>query len=236
MENLRRKSGSGRNEEIEWIKEISLGNGYPKNVVNAQIANKIAQFSTLKRFGTEKWPVYLRVPWISKPTTNLEREVKTAVASCYGSVSTRLIFTSKRMLPVACKDVLPTTHKSFVIYEYKCHCESRYAVRRANISTITGSHQATCSAMVKATIAPSTRFLPHRWCKRNDTTPDCDSATGHHLLENKQCVLNYDNKRFSILVPARIFFHLNLLERLKGCLYQDSAPGMMQTERVYLHS
>ena len=41
------------NGEIERIKKILLDNGYPKNVINAQIAKKIAQFSTLKRFGPE---------------------------------------------------------------------------------------------------------------------------------------------------------------------------------------
>ena len=68
------------NGEIERIKKILLDNGYcPKNVINTQIAKKIAEFSTLNRFGPEKCPVYLRVPWISKPSTNLEKEVKTAV-------------------------------------------------------------------------------------------------------------------------------------------------------------
>ena len=61
------------NGEIERIKKILLDNGYPKNVINPQIATKIAQFSTLKRFGPEKCPVYLRVPWIGKPSTNLEK-------------------------------------------------------------------------------------------------------------------------------------------------------------------
>ena len=93
------------NGEVERIKKILLDNGYPKNVINAQITRKIAQFSTLKRFGPEKCPVYLRAPWIGKPSTNLEKEVKTVVESCYGFVSTCLIFTSKRMLPVDRKDV-----------------------------------------------------------------------------------------------------------------------------------
>ena len=116
------------NREIERIKKILLDNGYSKNVINTQITKKIAQFSILKRFGPEKCPVYLRVPWIGKPSTNLEKEVKTDVESCYGSVSTRLIFTSKRMLPVA-KDVPPTTQKSPVICECKCHYDSRCVVR-----------------------------------------------------------------------------------------------------------
>ena len=58
--------------EIERIKKILL-DGYLKNDVNAQIAKKIAQFSTLKQFGHQKCPVYLRVPWIGKPSTNLEK-------------------------------------------------------------------------------------------------------------------------------------------------------------------
>ena len=33
------------------------------------------------------------------------------------------------MLPVARKDVLPTTLKSSVIYKYSCHCDSRYVGR-----------------------------------------------------------------------------------------------------------
>ena len=62
------------NGEIERIKKILPNNGYPKNVINAQIAKKIAQFSTLKRFGLEKCPVRLRVPWIGKLSTNLEKK------------------------------------------------------------------------------------------------------------------------------------------------------------------
>ena len=117
------------NGETERIKKILLDNGYPKNVINAKIAKKIAQFSTLEQFGPKKMPGVLEGSWISKLSTSLEKEVKTAVESCYGSVSTRLVFASKRMLPVARKDVLPTTRKSFVIYEYKCPCDSRYVGR-----------------------------------------------------------------------------------------------------------
>ena len=117
------------NGEIERIKKILLNNDYSKNVINAQITKKSAQFSSFKRFVPQQCRVYLRVPWIGKPSTNLEKEVITAVESCYGSVSTRLVVTSNRILPVARKDVLPTTQKRFVIYEYKCHCDSRYVGR-----------------------------------------------------------------------------------------------------------
>ena len=183
------------NGEIEQIKKILLDNGYPKNVINTQITKKIAQFSILKRFGPEKYPVYLRVSWIDKPSTNLKKEVKTAVESCYGSVSTRLVFTSKRMLPVARKNVLSITQKSLVIYEYKCHCNSRY-VGRTSQQLQDRIKQHVPQWLRQQLIRPRRSQL-HRWCKRNDTKPNCDSATGQHLLENDQSALNYDNKRFA---------------------------------------
>ena len=61
----------GLYEKIKWIKKILLHNDHLKNVVNVQIAKKIAQFSTLKRFGPEKRPVHLRVPWVGKIYQNL---------------------------------------------------------------------------------------------------------------------------------------------------------------------
>ena len=115
----------GLNGKIKRTNKILLDNGYPKNVINSQAIKKIALFFTLKRFGPEKCLVYLRVPWIGKSSTNLEKQVKTAVENCYGSVNTCLIFMSKLMLPVARMDVLPTIQKSFVICEYKCHHDSR---------------------------------------------------------------------------------------------------------------
>ena len=198
------------NGEIERIKKILLDNGYLKNVIYAQTAKKIAQLSTLKRFDPEKYPGYLGVPWIGKRSTNLEKEVKTAVESCYGSVSTRFVFTSKRMLLVARKDVLPAIQKSFVIHEYKCHHDSRYVGRTSQRLQVRIKQHV--PQWLRQQLARIRRSQPHRSCKRKDTRPDCDSAIGQHLLDNDQCALNYDNKRFSILAVARSFFHLNLLE------------------------
>ena len=56
-------------------------------------------------FCFETFPKYLRVSWIGKAFISLDKNVKMAVESCYGFVTTRVVFTSKRMLPVARKDV-----------------------------------------------------------------------------------------------------------------------------------
>ena len=130
--------------------------------------------------------------------------------NCYGSVSIRLVFTSKRMLPVASKNVLTTTQKSSFIYEYKCHCDSRYIGRTSQrLQERIKQH---VPQWLRQQLTRPRRSQPHRSCKRNDTKPDCDSAIGQHLLENDQCALNYDNKRFSIFATESISFHLDLLE------------------------
>ena len=114
------------------------------------------------------------------------------------------------MLLVARKDVLPTTQKSSVTYEYKCHCDSRYVGRTSQ--RLQDRIKQHVPQWLKQQLTRPRRFQPHRSCKRNDTKPDCDSAIGQHVLENDQCALNYDNKRFSILATARSSFHFNLLE------------------------
>ena len=65
--------------------------------------------------------------------------------------------------------------------------------------------------------------------KSNDAKPGGGSAIGWHLLKKEQCALNYDRKRFSILAHSTQLFPP---KSLRGSLCQDSAPGVMKTERV----
>ena len=113
-------------QEIDFIKKILLDNRYPEDIVLKHISNKIAQFSTAKPFGPEKCPVYLKAQWIGSVSQQLKHQVKSAVQNCYRAVSPRLIFSSQCTLPAAKKDVLPANQRSMAIYEYMCHCDSRY--------------------------------------------------------------------------------------------------------------
>ena len=58
-------------------------------------------------------------------STKLSSGVKATVDNCFASVNPRVIFTSKSILPIAHKNVVPATKKSNVIYEFQCHCNSR---------------------------------------------------------------------------------------------------------------
>ena len=85
--------------------------------------------------------------------------------------------------------------------------------------------------MVKTTIDPSTpTSTTHR--ANEDTKPDCDSAIGQDLLENDQCALNYDDKRFSILATASSSFHLNLS---KAAYIKTQRPALCR-QKVCLRS
>ena len=149
------------------MEKILLDNGYPKNVINTQIIKKIAQFSTLKRFGPEKCPVYLRYLGLVSPPQIWKKKSKPPWKAAMVSVSTRLIFTSKRMLPVARKDALPTTKKSSVIYEYQCHCDSRYVGRTSQ--RLQDRIKQHVPQGLRQQLTRPCRSQPHRSCKRNRT-------------------------------------------------------------------
>ena len=154
---------------------------------------------------------------------------QTAVESCYGSVTTRIIFTSKHMLPVAHKDVLPTTLKSSIAYEYLCHCDSRYVGQ--TLQQLQDRINQHVPKWLQQTKRP-TRSQPSRSCKLKHNNPDYDSAVGQHFIDNEQCAANYD-KRFRILAVAHNSFYLCLLDQ--GNFYQNQTSGFMQTKGICLH-
>ena len=196
-------------EENNRIKEILLNNGYPEDFVLKQIYKKITQFSRPKQFGPDKCPVYLRVTYTGKAALTLERNLRIAVENCYGSVALRIVFVSRQMLPASRKDVLTAIQKNSVIYEYKCHCDSRYVGRTAQ--RFQGRIKQHVPKWLRQHTA-SQRVQPNRACKRKQPTPECDSAIGQHSLENDQCAANYNDDQFSILDTARSLFQLSLLE------------------------
>ena len=90
--------------------------------------------------------------------------------------------------------------KRSVIYEYKCHCDSRY-VRRTS-QRLQDRIKQHVPQWLRQQLTRPRRSQPHRSCKQTDTKPDCDSAIGQHLLDNDRRALNYDDKRFSMLAAA----------------------------------
>ena len=87
------------------------------------------------------------------------------------------------MLPDAQKDVLPANQRSSVIYEYVCHCDSRYASRT------TQSRQERIKQHVPKAIKQQTTLLSRR-------EPTDTNQPEHNQIENaKQIVRLNSNQR-----------------------------------------
>lgn len=97
---------------------VSNGEGQPPSVLNDQPAtNDKAESPSF---------VYLRLPYIRSIGAQFRRRVTAALKKCYHSIKLRLIFISRPNFPNAKKDVLPTLQRSNIVYEFTCHCDSRY--------------------------------------------------------------------------------------------------------------
>ena len=56
-------------------------------------------------------------------------QMKTAVKRCYFAVEPRIVHTTRLVLPAAQKNVIPASHQNKIVYQFLCHCDSRYVGR-----------------------------------------------------------------------------------------------------------
>jgi len=101
--------------ELDKIKQLFIENGYPADVLLSCINQKLANFAAEKTFGSEKCPVYLKLPWIGNVSSKFENEIRKAITSCYYAVKPRVIYNTRVMLQSAKKDCVPTT-KTVVLF------------------------------------------------------------------------------------------------------------------------
>ena len=87
------------------------------------------QFHTSPKFGPKKCTVYLHLPWLGPVSNRFEKQVTSSVKHCYLAVEPNVVYKTNQLLPVGNKDVLPTLQNSNVIYQFSCHCDSRYVGR-----------------------------------------------------------------------------------------------------------
>ena len=140
-----------------------------------------------------------------------EKQITSAVKRCFFSVEPRVIFNTRQLLPATKKDVLPSHHHSNVIYQYVCHCDSRYVGRTSpRLEDRIKQH---VPRSITNPPASHNRQSLSRSCK-NNTRPQQfhESAISQHLLDNAQCALYYSDDKFSILARGCSSFHLSALE------------------------
>ena len=81
----------------------------------------------------------------------------------------RSAFISRQMLPASRKDVPEAIQKSFLIYEYKWHCDSRYVGRTTQ--PVQDRIKQYVPKWLRQHIG-SQRMHPERACKRRQPTPE----------------------------------------------------------------
>ena len=120
---------------------------------------------------------------------------------CYNDVTLRTIFTSRPILPNAKKDVLPTQQRSNLVYQFTCHCGSRYVGRTSQrLSARIGQHVPPYLRKILGTL------------RAQNAAPT--SAIGQHLKSNIECGKRFSPESFEIVTFGRTKTHLSILESL----------------------
>ena len=118
------------------------------------------------------------------------------------------------------KDVLPPHHINSVIYKYTCSCGSDYIGRTSNRLDL----------HIK-------QHLPARILnlelKRGQLVNTSGSSIADHMINNRECVADFNVDRFSILSRLHSLYHLKVLETLyvrslqpSLCLQRDCLLGL----------
>ena len=80
-------------------------------------------------FGPQNFPVYLELHWIGNTSLRFEIQIQQTITKRFFAVNFRIVYSSKRPLPTIQKDCVPTTQKSFAVYELMCQCDFDYVGR-----------------------------------------------------------------------------------------------------------
>ena len=202
-------SKSKLDPELGKIGSILLENGYLEHAINSAFKQKLQQLNSKLVHTIEKCPVYLHIPWIGNVSMKFEKQITSAVKRCFFSVKPRVIFNTRQLLPAIKKDVLPSHHHSNVIYQFVCHCDSRYVgCMSQHLEEQIKQHDPRSIANFPA--SPNHQSLS---CSCNTRLQQFhEPSIGQHLLDNAQCALHYSNEKFSILTRGHSSFHLSALE------------------------
>ena len=192
--------------ELEFIRSTLISNGYPERViVNATKAitdgeDQGHRTVTSSDEEEEIKLVYIRLPYIGSPSTRYAGLIKEAIRNCYRGVLPRVIFKSRGILPAAQKDVLPILSNSDVIYQYTCHCDSRYVGRTSQ------RLQARVTQHIPKYITNLSASLEGR---------KPSSSIAKHLVDHPECRKHYNDGQFTIINRGRSEFHLSVLEAVE---------------------
>ena len=118
-----------KNGYPEDIITTTMKNGYPEDIITTTIRYKCMQFSSKPKFGPERYPVYLKLPWIGNASMQLLKQIKRSVNNCFNLVKLHVVFKSKVLFPSNLKGNVSIFQNSFLIYKFLCKCDVCYIGR-----------------------------------------------------------------------------------------------------------
>ena len=83
--------------ELDIIKQLLFDNGYP-DVILSCIEEKLANTFHQEKFGSEKCPVYLKLPWTGNISSKFEKQINKAITSYFYAVEPSVVYNTKVML------------------------------------------------------------------------------------------------------------------------------------------
>ena len=202
--------------EFDCLRGIFRKNGYPSGIVE-RIMNEVKQRGIGKDDDartelTQSVRILLKLPWIGAAGRKLQREFEDAVTKADVSLIPVVVFTTRHVFNGKCKDVLPMTSRSHVIYQYKCRCEQRYIGKTTQV----------LSERIK-------QHVPSKLSANVVSTPlriaASDSAITKHLKEYPACIPESPAACFEVLHVARSKSHLDLLEAI---FIRSLSPSLCQ--------
>ena len=101
-------------------------NGYRDQVIEKIIACKLKDFTSPTSHTVKKCPIYLYLPWLEISSVRHESKIRVSVEKSKPVVEQRVIFTCRPLLPAIKKNVLAASLSSNIVYDFSCHCDSRY--------------------------------------------------------------------------------------------------------------
>ena len=122
---------------------------------------------------------------------------------CFFAANLRFVLKSNVLFPLDLKDGVPLHHKSFLIYQFKCKCDTCY------IRCTTQRFENRIKQYMPSTIRSHNQTLP-----ASSTNQNSDSTITQNLLANPNCTKSYKISMFSILDNASTHFQLVILEAL----------------------
>ena len=210
--------------QLENISSILQGNGYPKELIENTIQKRLDKRNKDKQFGPKLHCIPLKLPFLGEKSHAMEKNLNSAVRTCYFSATARIIFTSRPNFTAANKDPIPTFNKSMVVYQFNCHCDSDYI----------GQTSRRFNERLKEHVPKCVRMFLNN--SSNDyknsktlTNAAKKSSIAKHLLENKDsCGKNYNNSMFKIIRSCRTLYQLRVTEAVlistfepNLCIQQD---------------